>query len=60
MQFENATQAMHKEVRLRIEASIETGNFDHARTVLEEYEAEWPAEAAALRHDLIPAYGLTL
>lgn len=60
MQFENATTAVHKDVRVRIFAAMETGNFDEARVVLEEYTEVWPEQAAALRNDLIPAYGLAL
>lgn len=59
-QFEDATAAMHKAVRRRIEAAMETGNFDHARTVLGEYADVHPAHAKVLRADLIPAYGTAL
>lgn len=60
MQFQDATTAVHKDVRIRIFAAIETGNFDEARMILEEYTEVWPQQAHALRNDLIPAYGLTL
>lgn len=60
MQFEfaDATEAMHKDVRRRVLACMETGNFDQAATVLDEYADAWPQEAAALRVDLIASYGL--
>lgn len=51
---------MHKDVRRRIEACMETGNFDQARTVLVEYADVWPKEAAAVRADLVPIYGTNL
>lgn len=60
MQFEDATQHMHKEVRQRVMACMETGNFDQARTVLVEYADVWPQQAEALRHDLIQSYGTNL
>lgn len=60
MQFEDATQQMHKDVRRRVEACMETGNFDQARTILVEYEDVWPAEGRQLRHDLVPSYGTSL
>lgn len=60
MQFANATEQMHKEVRRRIEACMETGNFDQARVILTEYTEEWPEQAQALRTDLIPKHGTSL
>lgn len=60
MQFEDATQAVHRDVRIRIESAMETGNFDHARTVLTEYEDVWPKEAKGLRHALIGKYNTSL
>lgn len=60
MQFEDATQQMHKDVRRRVEACMETGNFDQARIILTEYDDVWPTQAAALRNDLIPLYNVSL
>lgn len=60
LQFADATAAMHKDVRRNVMACMETGNFDQARTVLEEYTEEWPTEAAALKLDLIASYGTAL
>lgn len=48
---------MHREVRRKIEAAIETGQFDQALTYLTEYSEVHPKEAKALRLDLIPKYG---
>ena len=58
--FDDATEAMHRDVRIRIEASMEAGNFDHARTVLAEYGDVWPENAKALRHALVGQYNTSL
>jgi hypothetical protein len=60
LQFADATANMHKDVTRRIEACMETGNFDQARIIFEEYSEAWPVEAEALRLHLIPNYGTTL
>jgi hypothetical protein len=60
LQFADATAAMHKDVRRNVMACMETGNFDQARIVLDEYTDEWPTQAAALKLDLIAAYGTNL
>lgn len=60
IEFADATANMHKEVTRRIEACMETGNFDQARILFDEYVEAWPTEAGELRLHLIESCGTAL
>lgn len=60
LQFESEQQRVHRAVKSRVMAGMETGNFDAARTALREYGATNPSEAGAIRIDVVSVYGTGL
>lgn len=50
----------HAQIEHEIVAGLETGNLDHAATVMGVYAKEHPEKAAALRAKLSRDYGTTL
>lgn len=63
MQFVNLEThdpAGHKEISRQVEAALETGNFDRARSILGVYYDEYPNECKQLRQMLVPKWGTML
>lgn len=60
------SQSLYVQTRRSILAAMETGNVDHARTVLKEYQAhvreslELIDMAEDLRTDVVASYGVSL
>lgn len=60
LQFETQQERQHKEVRRHIECCMETGNFNAARTALDEYEAINPEGGRNIRAFITKEYGTGL
>ena len=48
---------VHKETERTVYSCMETGNFERAGIIMQEYEAQHPAEYEALRLKLVRDYG---
>jgi hypothetical protein len=56
--FKQKKQNKHNALADRVYAAIETGNLGQARTLLEEYKAEYPNKAKKLQAVLVREYGV--
>ncbi len=55
-------QTLHitRQARIAVMSAMETGNFDRARTVLTEFEHEFPEAGESLRLDVVESYNIQL
>ncbi len=60
MQIKSDNTAVHRDIKAKVFAAMETGNTGNAKTALREYHEVFPTEADALRLDVISAYGIAL
>jgi len=60
LKVEAENQQVFRQARIAVMAAMETGNFDRARIVLDEFTQVFPEAGEALRLDVIEAFNLSL
>lgn len=53
-------QQVFRQARIAVMAAMETGNFDRARIVLDEFTHVFPEAGEALRLDVVESYNIQL